>query len=89
MRKSNKRQTIGLDKDKMSDHIQFSVFAIHPMSRCREQCTPTATAGFHKESVSIQTLIHAAEGSSIVTLHAKFQLVLVPVVLLGRGVKYQ
>lgn len=56
------------------------------MSRCRERaCTPTATVSFHKESVSIQALIHAAQGPGIVTLHAKFQLVLVPVVLLGEG----
>ena len=77
---------MGLDKGKMSDHIQSSVFSVHPMSRCRElACTPTATVGFHKESVSIQALIHAAEGPGIVTLHAKFQLVLVPVVSLEGG----
>lgn len=75
-----------LDKGKMSDRIQSSVFLVHPMSRCRERaCTPTATVSFHKESVSIQALIHAAQGPGIVTLHAKFQLVLVPVVLLGEG----
>lgn len=51
-------------------------------------CTPTATVGFHKESVSIQALIHAAEGPGIVTLHAKFQLVLVPVVSLDGGVAF-
>lgn len=81
-----------LDKGKMSDRIQSSVFSVHPMSRCRERaCTPTATVSFHKESVSIQALIHAAQGPGIVTLHAKFQLVLVPVVLLGGrgGVTFQ
>ncbi len=89
--KSNKRRTeagseMGLDKGKMSDRIQSGVFSVHPMSRCREPaCTPTATVGFHKESVSIQTLIRAAEGPGIVTLHAKFQLVLVPVVSLEGG----
>lgn len=89
--KSNKRQTeagseMGLDKGKMSDRIQSGVFSVHSMSRCRElACTPTATVGFHKESVSIQALIHAAEGPGIVTLHAKFQLVLVPVVSLEGG----
>lgn len=95
MLKSNKRQAkagaeMGLNKGKTSDRIQFSVFAVHPMSRCRElACTPTATVGFHKESVSIQALIHAAVGPGIVTLHAKSQLVLVPVVLLEGGVTYQ
>lgn len=75
-----------LDKGKMSDRIQSSVFLVHPMSRCRERaCTPTATVSFHKESVSIQALIHAAQGPGIVTLHAKFQLVLVPVVFTLRG----
>lgn len=59
------------------------------MSRCSELArTPTATVGFHKESVSIQGLIHAAEGPGIVTLHAKFQLVLVAVVLLEGGVSF-
>lgn len=77
---------MGLDKGKMSDRIQSSVFSVHPVSRCRElACTPTGTVGFHKESVSIQALIHAAEGPGIVTLHAKFQLVLVPVVSLEAG----
>lgn len=82
---------MGLDKGKMSDRIQSSVFSVRPMSRCGERaCTPTATVGFHKESVSIQALIHAAEGPGIVTLHAKFQLVPVPVVSLeGGGVTFQ
>lgn len=73
----------GLDKGEMSDCIQSSVLLVHPMSRGREPaCTPTATVRFHKESVSIQAFIHAAEGPGIVILHAKFQLVLVPVVSL-------
>lgn len=72
---------MGLDKGKMRGCIQPSVFSVGPVSRCGERaCTPTATVGFHKESVSIQALIQAAEGAAIVTLHAKFQLVLVPVV---------
>lgn len=33
---------MGLDKGKMSDRTQFSVFSVHPVSRCRELvCTPT------------------------------------------------
>lgn len=80
---------MGLDKGKMRGCIQSSIFWVCPMSRCREQtCTPTATVGFHKESVSIQLLIHAAEGAGIVTLHAKFQLVLVPVVSVKKGMGY-
>lgn len=43
-------------------------------------------SGVHKESASIQCLIHAAQGPAIVTLHAKFQLVLVPVVSVVRRV---
>lgn len=43
-------------------------------------------SGVHKESASIQRLIHATQGLAIVTLHAKFQLVLVPVVSLVRRV---
>lgn len=77
---------MGLDQGKMRGCIQSSMFSVCPLSRCREQaCTPTATVGFHKESVSIQPLIHAAEGAAIVTLHAKFQLVLVPVVSVKKG----
>lgn len=92
--KSNKRQVeagseMGSDKGKTSDRIQSSVFSVQPMSRCMELlCTPTATVGFDKESASIQALIHAAEGRGIVTLHAKFQLVLVPVVSLEGGVSH-
>lgn len=74
---------MGLNQGQMSDHTQSCVFSVYPMSRCRELvCTPTTTVGFHKESASIQDLIHAAQGPGIVTLHAKFQLVLVPVVSL-------
>lgn len=77
---------MGLDKGKMRGCIQSSIFSFGPMSRCGERaCTPTATVGFHKESVSIQALIQAAEGAAIVTLHAKFQLVLVPVVWVKEG----
>lgn len=47
-------------------------------------------SGVHKESASIQCLIHAAQGPAIVTLHAKFQLVLVPVVsVVRRGVTFR
>lgn len=45
-------------------------------------------SGVHKESASIQSLIHATQGLAIVTLHAKFQLVLVPVVSLARRVSH-
>lgn len=80
---------MGLDKGKMSERTQSSVFSVQPMSRCRElACTPTATVGFHKESASIQALIHAAAGRGIVTLHAKFQLVLVPVVSVEGAVSH-
>lgn len=80
---------MGLDKGKTRGCIQSSIFSVCPMSRCRERpCTPTATVGFHKESVSIQSLIHAAEGAGIVTLHAKFQLVLVPVVSVKEGLAH-
>lgn len=83
---------MGLDKGKMRGCVQSSIFSVCPVSRCREQaCTPTATVGFHKESVSIQPLIHAAQGAAIVTLHAKFQLVLVPVVSVktGDGIRFR
>lgn len=80
---------MGLDKGKTRGCIQSSIFSVGPMSRCRERPrTPTATVGFHKESVSIQSLIHAAEGAGIVTLHAKFQLVLVPVVSVKEGLAH-
>lgn len=45
-------------------------------------CIFSLLSGFHKECTPFQTLIHAARHSSIVALHAKFQLVLVPVVSL-------
>lgn len=77
---------MGLNQGKMSDHTQSCVFSVYPMSRCRELvCTPTTTVGFHKESASIQDLIHAAHGPAIVTLHAEFKLVLVPVVSFEGG----
>ena len=76
----------GLNEGKMSGCTQSSVFSVERESRCGDLVwTPTTTVGFHKESASIQPLIPAAQGPGIVTLHAKFQLVLVPVVSLQDG----
>lgn len=53
------------------------------MSRCELRgCIFSLLSGFHKECTPFQRLIHAAQHFSIVALHAKFQLVLVPVVSL-------
>lgn len=70
----------GLAKGKTSCSQSY-IFSLGRMSRCELRvCIFSLLSGFHKECAPIQRLIHAAQRFSIVALHAKFQLVLVPVV---------